>query len=302
VHKVVLAGGRDGAGAIRLPGFPGLATGSDAARSRVLHSTDAMDAADFTGRRIGVLGAGASGFDCAATALEAGAAAVTMFVRRPQLPQVNKSKGASYPGFLRAFGGLSDADRWRLQSYIFGEQAPPPHESVLRCDAHDAFSIHFGEAWSDVEADGDQLVVTTTKARYVFGTVIFATGFEVDLPKRPELAPFADNILLWRDRIAPEVAGEDDECARHPYLGYGFELIERSTGRTPGLGRIHIFNVGATMSHAALAGDIPGLQIGTSRLVGAILGDLFAANLTELEARLRAHDERELAPTRYLVP
>ena len=62
-----------------------------------------------------------------------------------------------------------------------------------------------------------------------------------------------------------------------------------------------MFNVGATMSHAALAGDIPGLQIGTNRLVGAILGDLFAANLPALEARLRAHDERELAPTRYLV-
>jgi FAD-dependent urate hydroxylase len=301
VHKVVLAGGRDGAGAIRLPEFPGLAGASDAARSRVLHSTAAMDAADFTGRRIGVLGAGASGFDCAATALEAGAAEVTMFVRRPQLPQVNKSKGASYPGFLRAFGGLSDADRWRLQSYIFGELAPPPHESVLRCDAHDAFSIHFGEAWTNVEVGADQVVVTTTRDRYVFDKVIFATGFEVDLPKRPELAPFADNILLWRDRIAPELAADDAECARHPYLGYGFELIERSTGRTPGLGRIHMFNVGATMSHAALAGDIPGLQIGTSRLVGAILGDFFAANLSELEARLRAHDERELAPTRYLV-
>ena len=40
---------------------------------------------------------------------------------------------------------------------------------------------------------------------------------------------------------------------------------------------------------------------GRGTLVGAILGDLFAANLPALEARLRAHDERELAPTRYLV-
>jgi cation diffusion facilitator CzcD-associated flavoprotein CzcO len=144
-RKVVLAGGRDGAGGIRRPRFPGLDGASDAARPRVLHSTDVMEPAGFTGQRVGVLGAGASAFDCAATALEAGAAKVMMFVRRSHLPQVNKSKGASYPGFLRAFGGLSDADRWRLQSYIFGEQAPPPHESVLRCDAHEAFSIHFGE-------------------------------------------------------------------------------------------------------------------------------------------------------------
>jgi cation diffusion facilitator CzcD-associated flavoprotein CzcO len=110
VHKVVLAGGRDGAGGIRLPQFPGLEGASDVARSRVLHSTDTMDPRDFSGGRFGVLGAGASAFDCAATALEAGAAEVTMFVRRSHLPQVNKSKGASYPGFLRGFGGLSDAD------------------------------------------------------------------------------------------------------------------------------------------------------------------------------------------------
>ena len=301
-HKVVLAGGRDGAGGIRLPRFPGLAGATGAARSRVLHSTAMIEAAQFAGQRVGVLGAGASAFDCAATALEAGATEVTMFVRRPHLPQVNKSKGASYPGFLRGFGGLSDTDRWRLQSYIFGEQAPPPHESVLRCDAHEAFSIHFGEAWTDVAADGQQVVVTTTRDRYVFDTAILATGFEIDLEMRPELAPLASNIVLWSDRIAPEAAAWDAECARHPFLGPGFELIARSAGQTPGLGRIHMFNVGATMSHAALAGDIPGLQIGINRLVGAILGDLFAANLPVLEARLRAHDERELAPTRYVMP
>ena len=302
VHKVVLAGGRDGAGGIRLPQFPGLEGASDVARSRVLHSTDTMDPRDFSGGRFGVLGAGASAFDCAATALEAGAAEVTMFVRRSHLPQVNKSKGASYPGFLRGFGGLSDADRWRLQSYIFGEQAPPPHESVLRCDAHAGFSIHFGEAWTDVAPSTNDVVVTTTKQRYVFDRVVLATGFEIDLGKHPLLASLAGNILLWRDRVGPDIGARDEECARHPFLGPGFELIERAPGETLGLGRIHMFNVGATMSHAALAGDIPGLQIGTSRLVGAILGDLFAANLPTLESRLRAHDERELAPTRYLVP
>jgi hypothetical protein len=132
--------------------------------------------------------------------------------------------------------------------------------------------------------------------------LVLATGFEIDLGKHPLLASLAGNILLWRDRVGPDIGARDEECARHPFLGPGFELIERAPGETLGLGRIHMFNVGATMSHAALAGDIPGLQIGTSRLVGAILGDLFAANLPTLESRLRAHDERELAPTRYLVP
>jgi cation diffusion facilitator CzcD-associated flavoprotein CzcO len=268
----------------------------------VLHSTDGLEPEQFTGKRVGVLGAGASAFDCAATAIEGGAAEVTMFVRRPHLPQVNKSKGASYPGFMGAFGRLSDADRWRLQSYIFGEQAPPPHESVLRCDVHPNFAMRFSEGWTDVAPDAAGVRVTTSKAYYDFDAVILATGFEVDLAKHPLLAPFADNIMLWRDRIAPEEAAKDAESARHPYLGDGFELIAREAIRAPGLNRIHMFNVGATMSHAALAGDIPGLQIGARRLASGILTDLFRENLPILEARLRAHDERELAPTRYLVP
>ncbi|ODT31094.1 MAG: hypothetical protein ABS54_00630 [Hyphomicrobium sp. SCN 65-11] len=301
-RKIVLAGGRDGAGALRLPQFPGLDRASAEARRRVLHSTDGIEPEDFAGKRVGVLGAGASAFDCAATALEGGAAEVIMFVRRPHLPQVNKSKGASYPGFLRAFGSLSDADRWRLQAYIFGEQAPPPHESVLRCDVHPNFSIRFAEPWTDVLPDAAGVRVVTTKGRFDFDAVILATGFDIDLEKHPLLAPLAGNILLWRDRVTPELAAQDPECARHPYLGAGFELIAREPDRMQGLDRIHMFNVGATMSHAALAGDIPGLQIGARRLADAIVANLFEESLPELEARLRAHDERELAPTRYLVP
>ncbi|WP_072385314.1 NAD(P)/FAD-dependent oxidoreductase [Hyphomicrobium sp. CS1BSMeth3] len=301
-RKIVLAGGRDGAGALRLPQFPGLDRASAEARRRVLHSTDGIEPEDFTGKRVGVLGAGASAFDCAATALEGGAAEVAMFVRRPHLPQVNKSKGASYPGFLRAFGSLSDADRWRLQAYIFGEQAPPPHESVLRCDVHPNFSIRFAEPWTDVQPDAAGVRVVTAKGRFDFDAVILATGFDIDLEKHPLLAPLAGNILLWRDRIAPELAAQDPECARHPYLGAGFELIAHEPDRMQVLDRIHMFNVGATMSHAALAGDIPGLQIGARRLADAIVAHLFEESLPELEARLRAHDERELAPTRYLVP
>ncbi len=300
-RRIVLAGGRDGAGGLRLPHFPGFDGASAEARCRVLHSTDGIEPEQFVGKRVGVLGAGASAFDCAATALEGGAAEVTMFVRRPHLPQVNKSKGASYPGFLRAFGSLSDADRWRLQTYIFGEQAPPPHESVLRCDVHSNFSIRFAEPWLDVVPDDGGVSVKTTKGRHAFDAVILATGFEIDLAKHPLLASFAENILLWQDRIAPELAAADPECARHPYLGTGFELIARDAGRTPGLGRIHMFNVGATMSHAALAGDIPGLQIGATRLAGAIVESLFQESLPDLEARTRAFDERELAPTRYHV-
>jgi hypothetical protein len=56
------------------------------------------------------------------------------------------------------------------------------------------------------------------------------------------------------------------------------------------------------MSHAALAGDIPGLAFGANRLSRAIAGSLFAASTTALHSALRAFDDRELESTRYFLP
>ena len=50
------------------------------------HTTESIDFAPLAGKRVAVIGAGASAFDYAATALEAGAAGVDLFFRRPELP------------------------------------------------------------------------------------------------------------------------------------------------------------------------------------------------------------------------
>ena len=72
--------------------------------------------------------------------MEAGAAEARLFVRRPHLPQVNKSKWTAFPGFFLGYRDLDDATRWRIYTYIFAEAVPPPHESVLRCDRHAGFA------------------------------------------------------------------------------------------------------------------------------------------------------------------
>src|SRR5207237_4548870 len=146
-RKVVLAMGREGSGAMRWPKF---ATFDPARRvPGVYHSADEIDFSKMKQRRIGILGAGASAFDNAAEAHEAGAAEVSLFARRPILPQVNKSKWTAFPGFLHGYAALDDARRWRFYTYIFGEQVPPPYESVLRCETHPGFSMRFGEQWHD---------------------------------------------------------------------------------------------------------------------------------------------------------
>ena len=68
------------------------------------------------------------------------------------------------------------------------------------------------------------------------------------------------------------------------------------------LARMHLFNWGSTLSHGALAGDIPGLGIGARRLAAAIASDLFTLDAQAHWQRLLAHDEPELKDTRWYVP
>ena len=301
-RKVVLALGRDGSGAPRWPHFVSFDPDSDHSKARIFHSADGIDFAALKSKRIGVLGAGASAFDNAGTALEAGAAAVTLFARRPFLPQVNKSKWTSFPGFLRGFYSLDDAQRWRFFTYIFSEQVPPPFESVLRCERHAGFSVRLGEPWSDLCADGDGVTVRSAEGTHRFDAVIVATGFDVDMMERPEVAAFREHALTWADRVTVEEARDHPEEARFPYLGEGFQLLEKAAGVARGLRNVHAFNWGCTMSHGALAGDIPGLAIGADRLAGAIVRDLFVEDADRHFEALLAHEEEELKTTGLYVP
>ena len=292
-RKVVLAMGREGSGAVRWPQF---ATFDPAKRAPgAFHSADEIDFNQFKNRTIGILGAGASAFDNAAEALEAGAAQVVLFARRPILPQVNKSKWTAFPGFLHGYASLDDARRWRFYTYIFSEQVPPPYESVLRCERHPGFSIRFGEGWTDI-VPGPKVI--TPKGEHRFDAVIVCTGFDVNLTDRPELAPIRDAIETWAAHVSPSEAEKFPEEARFPYLGDAFQL----RGSHAELGRVHVFNWGSTMSHGALAGDIPGLEIGARRLAAGIVRDLFVEDADRHWERVQVHNEDELKSTRYFVP
>ncbi|MDO5290803.1 MAG: NAD(P)/FAD-dependent oxidoreductase [Pseudomonadota bacterium] len=303
-RKLVLALGRDGSGAPRWPHYPSLRAGDPLAAKRVFHSADAIDFAALAGRHVGVLGAGASAFDNAACALEAGAR-VTQFARRPQLPQVNKSKWTSFPGFFHGFEQLPDAARWRFYTYIFSEQVPPPWETVRRCDAHEGFALRLGENWLDVAPDADGVTVTTPAGTQRFDAVIFGTGFDVNLLDRPELAAYVSAIDTWARHVSAEEAARHAEAGRFPYLGCGFALraaAGQPASTAAALGRMHLFNWGSTLSHGVLAGDIPGLGIGARRLAAAVASDLFVQDADLHWQRLQDWDEPELKDTRWYVP
>lgn len=295
-RKVVLALGRDGSGELRWPDFETF--NPDNRGARVFHSADDIDFKALKGKRIGILGMGASAFDNAGEALEAGATQVTMFARRPYMPQVNKSKWTAFRGFQHGYASLDDAHRWRFYTYIFNEQVPPPYESVLRCEKHAGFALRFSEGWNDLAEDSNQITVKTPRQLHSFDAVIVCTGFDVNLIERPEIASFRDAIATWGAHVSQQEAEKYPEEARFPYLGDAFQL----TGTQPGLKRVHVFNHGSTMSHGALGGDIPGVDIGATRLAQGIARDLFLEDADLHWQRLQAHNEDEMKPTRYFVP
>ncbi len=339
-RKLVLAMGRDGSGGPRWPDFPSTSAGQaeaffaqscspGAAASRFFHSSNAINFIAIKDREcwtngqfdtqtnsqnhpnsrqapspshIAVLGAGASAFDNAASALEAGCR-VTLFCRRAALPQVNKSKWTAFLGCLRGFHGLPDATKWHIYTYIFSEQVPPPWETVRRCDAHPLFELRLGDAWLDVAADAAGVDVTTLKGVQRFDAVIYGTGFDVNVADRPETDQFTPHIDTWARHVSASEAALHAEASRFPYLGSGFELQSYTGEHAAAMANTHLFNWGATLSHGALAGDIPGLGMGATRLAQAIARDLFVQDAARHVANLHEHSEPELINTRrYVAP
>jgi cation diffusion facilitator CzcD-associated flavoprotein CzcO len=297
-RHVVLATGRLGAGGMNIPGFldPALWPG------RAAHAAEAIDFARLAGRRVAVLGANAAAFDNAAVALEAGAASVDMYCRRAVLPQVNKSRGATNPGYFEGWSALPPDERWKLMVWLHDERSPPPHESVLRVTRHAGFRLHFASPVVAARPEGDGVALALRGRVAAADFLIAATGFEVNLARRAELAALVPHIALWRDALVPPPGLERAELGLYPFLGPGFELTERVAGACPALSRVHVFNHAAYASMGAIASDIPGVSAAASMLAGAIARALFVADRAPLQARLAAFAEPELEATPYFAP
>ncbi|MCJ9720232.1 NAD(P)/FAD-dependent oxidoreductase [Agrobacterium sp. SHOUNA12C] len=288
-RHVVLATGRDGLGG---PYVPPIAEGIDL--KFWAHTADQIDFAGLKGKRVGVIGAGASAMDNAATVLEAGAARLDMFVRRKELPRINKFTGIGSQGVVHGFAGLPDEWKWRFLNYAMGQQTPPPRPSVLRVSAFPQAHLHLESPITSLEQASDHLMVVTPKGRYPIDFLIFGTGFKIELTNRPELAAVAPHIRLWRDRFPTPADMRNGELEASPDLGDAFDFLETESGACPALARIHCFNFPATLSHGKLTGDIPAISEGADRLARGIVRALFVADRERHFENLQAFDTPEL--------
>ena len=302
-RKVILCTGLEGTGEWTVPKF----ISSSLATDRYARISDNIDFAALKGKRIGVLGNGASAFDNAATALEYGASSVTLCLRKPEFPRVNAHKWMETAGFLGYYWSLPDLDRWRFMRKITGMSQPPPQDTLWRCVNFPNFSIQTGAGWSNVSVDGGAVAVETPKGRMIFDFLICGTGISNESKLRPELAALSDHIATWNDVFTPPPGEEDAYLGSAPYLGPAFQFLEKHPGAAPFLSRVHNFTYGATLSMGLSASSISGMKYGLPRLIQGVVGDLFREDANYHFQNLLAYAEEDittlqLPEDRSLVP
>ncbi|MEM1432362.1 MAG: NAD(P)/FAD-dependent oxidoreductase, partial [Pseudomonadota bacterium] len=290
-RRLVMATGRDGTGAPNIPDFVTHLPRGDL----WAHSSDEIDFASLNGKRVGVVGVGASAVDNAAEALEAGCAECRLLIRRREMPTVNKMMGIGSYGLTAGFPDLPDAWRWRLLRYSFVTQTPAPRGSTLRVSRHDNAHFHFGAGIERVTRVGGGLRVATAGGRtFDLDFLILGTGFTVEPEARTELGPAAGKVRLWRDVYSPPPEEAHPELDLFPYLAPDFSFKERDANDAPWLSRVHCFNYGATLSMGKVSGDIPAVSEGAAFLARALASALYAEDIDRHWAALQAYDKPEL--------
>lgn len=261
-RKLVLATGRSGFGGFEIPDFI-----ENIPKKYWAHTGEVIEPDLLSGKRVCVVGIGASGFDAAAFALDNSATKVQMLMRRSELPIINHFASFAYPGFQNGYYYLSDKERLEIFSKAFSAGVPPPIESVKRVASHSDFEILGSIHIQEMNVVGDTVEIVTNRGTLTTDFVVLATGYAVDGSKIGALSAFYDRVLLWKDQL-PNI---DPKLGRHPYLGPYFQF----QGTEPFLANIYCFNSGAFLSHGRISGDIDCVDVGIKRLVDGIAIALF---------------------------
>jgi len=291
-RRVVIATGQDGAGAWRVPDHIAEALPAHA----YSHSNLPFDLAALAGKRVGILGHGASAFDAALAGVEIGAASVDLCFRRVQLPVVNPFRWLDAIPLLAHFAELDDATRWNIARHFDVIDQPPGRHSFERAMAEPRVRIHGDCRWLDIRWNGNAIDIKSTRGDFQFDFLICATGLRYGLEYREELTGIRDDIALWADRYTPPPDAAHADLAKLPYVGPAFEFQEKHPGTAPWLANIFAFNYSSTLSMTPVATGITGQRYGVPRVVRGITRSLFLEQSGDILPSLYAYDDPELDP------
>jgi len=239
------------------------------------HTSEPIDFAALKGKRIAVLGGGASAFDNAQHALAEGVAEAHVFMRRKTIPQVNPIRFMEGSGLIGRFAALSDAGKYAAMASFFERNQPPTNDTFNRAAAWPGFRLHLGSPWTSVENTAEGIAVTTPMGRFLFDFLIMSTGLVTDPDLRPELAEVAADIACWRDRYAAPSEIANPLLDAHPYLGPGFQFQPKTPEAAGRLHGLFAFNYSGLISLGLSASALSGLKYAIPRLVEGVANQLF---------------------------
>lgn len=262
-------------------------------RSHCVHAYERFDEDALKGKRIAIVGAGATAFDNAGELLERGAASVDLLVRKPKIYRLSVIRWTDWAGFLHTFADLGDKERWDMMRMVQRNAAPPTIRAIHRVDKNPNFRIHFDSPVTEAHMNGGEVVIDTPNGRHTVDYLILATGFFVDLKQCEFLAPIVDEIALWEDKLPEARDGGPEKYRNSPYLGRNYEFTEKVPGRAPHLKHIYNFNQTAQLSMGP-TGRVSGLKYGVRRLLDGISRSFLTEDYTRHLAAVTAYNDSDL--------
>jgi cation diffusion facilitator CzcD-associated flavoprotein CzcO len=284
-RKIVLATGQEAMGNWTMP-----EPLRDLPSAFVASVGDDIDFEALRGKHVAVIGAGASAFDNAATALEAGAAEVHLLCRRAKIQLIQPYRWLTFRGFLRHLSDLDDAWRWRFMRAILEMREGFPQPTYDRCARHSNFFLHQGAPVEAARRVSNKIELHTPHGSIVADFIICGTGIDMNFAGRRELRNFADNIATWADRYQPPPGERSARLGRFPYLADDYAFTERIPEETPWIANIHLFAIASTMSFGASGSSINAMTTAVPKLVHGLTRGLFRADIEQHWAAFKAYD------------
>jgi cation diffusion facilitator CzcD-associated flavoprotein CzcO len=253
-------------------------------------ASDRIDFDALAGQTVAVIGAGATAFDNAAMALEAGAAEVHLLCRRAEIQLIQPYRWLTFRGFLRHFCDLDDTWRWRFMRAILELREGFPQGTYDRCARFANFHLHQGSPIEAASEAGGAVRLQTPRGTISANFVICSTGTEIDFAERRELGNFADNIATWADRYQPPESERSPRLGRYPYLADDYAFNERVGGKTPWISNVHLFAFASTMSFGPSGSSINAMTTAVPKLVYGLTRGLFRADVERHWDSFKAYD------------
>ncbi|WP_123041832.1 flavin-containing monooxygenase [Cohnella candidum] len=288
-RKVILATGIQGGGEWHVPAM----IADRLPRSLYAHTSEEIDFGKLKGKKVAVLGGGASAFDNANYALSEGVAEAHVFVRRKELPRVNPIRQMESSGMIERFHNLSDSDKYAVISHFFKYNQPPTNDTFERAASWPGFRLHLGSPWLSVDSAGELAEVTTPQGKFEFDFLIVSTGLLTEPALRPELRLVEADIARWGDRYQAPEGAANPVLDAHPYLSPGFAFTGRGSDGSSNVRGLFAFNYSALLSCGLSASALSGMKFAIPKLAAAVADQLFLDERDRILGGFFAYDEPE---------